>query len=296
MNTLAYASWDVSPYLVRVGSCGLRYYSVLFVLSLFAGFLLWRWQARRGGLDNRVTYSFATWAIVATIVGARLGHCLFYQPAYYLSHPVHILKVWQGGLASHGAIIGITLAVILFARSRGFGILEIYDRFSFSVTAGAAGVRLGNLFNSEIVGLPSSLPWAITYPRYEAQPIPRHPTQLYEFVLGLAVLGALVALDRRAGREDRPRGLLTGSAFVMYFTGRFLVEFFKEPIIRIGWLSIGQWLSVPGIMGGVAVLIWMRRQPPTSVGKNAAAAGPQSGESGNSSTPSAPNRRVDGAT
>lgn len=258
---LYYVTWDLGPYLFKLGPVAVRYYGPIFLLTILGGYYLWRWQARRAGLSDKTAFSFAKWVVVAAIAGARLGHCIFYDPVYYFSNPVRILLVWQGGLASHGAAIGITLAIILLARKSGLRILETGDRFSFSIAVGAAGVRLGNFFNSAIVGRPSTLPWAVKFPRYEADPVPRHPSQLYEFVLGLAVLGVLMLVDRFAGREKRPEGILIGSALALHFLGRFGVEFVKEYQVFQDGLTMGQWLSLPGFAAGVGILFrcWRRR-------------------------------------
>jgi prolipoprotein diacylglyceryl transferase len=192
---------------------------------------------------------------------------IFYDPKMLIQDPLEVLKFWRGGLASHGALVGIVTALILYARHQKRPALEFMDRFAFSAAVGAAGIRLGNFFNSEIVGRVTNLPWAVTFQRYDADnglpPTPRHPSQLYEFAIGLAVLGILILVDRRAGREKRPMGLMTGVFLTAYFIGRFSVEFVKAPQgIDNHWpLTMGQILSIPGLLAGLMLLIWVARHP-----------------------------------
>lgn len=271
MSVLAAIVWDIDPVAIRLGSVEIRYYGIIFALTLLGGYILWRRQMRRGGYPLKVVDDFILWGVVAVIVGARLGHCIFYDPGYYFADPVTILFFWRGGLASHGATVGLIATLFFFARSRRLHPVEIMDRFSMSAAVGAAGVRLGNFMNSEIVGRAADVPWAVAFPRYAALhnrhismseaaevAIPRHPSQLYEFAMGVAVLGLLVLADRLAGKEHRPLGLMTGLFLTAYFTGRFIVEFFKEyqAFGQDSSLTMGQVLSIPPFLAGVGLLLW----------------------------------------
>ncbi len=266
--------WDVSPVLLSIGPIHVRYYGVLFALMLIGGYYLWQWQMLRGGHTQEQAEGFFLWGAVAVIAGARLGQVLFYNPAYYLSHPIEILYIWRGGLASHGATIGLVLVLYLYARHERLSKLEVLDRFSMSAALGATMVRLGNFMNSEIVGRVTDVPWAVKFPRcvYDRHlPLDlvpgRHPSQFYEAFLGLFVLLTLYLVDRKY-KEERPLGLLASLFFILYFTGRFFVEFFKEyqtlsPDRSL--LTMGQWLSIPFVLIGAFMLFRTLRSPqPTS--------------------------------
>jgi len=266
--------WNLDPVLIRLGPIEIRYYGVVFVCTLVVAFLFWRWQMRRGGYSREIIEGFITWGTVATIVGARLGHCIFYEilpawlahkPNVYIEHPIEILYFWQGGLASHGATIGLVIALVLYALRHKLPLLELMDRFSPSAAIGAAGIRLGNFLNSEIVGRATHVPWAVRFMlcKEDHGAVPRHPSQLYEFAMGLLVLLAIVLADRWAGREKRPRGLLVGLFLLLYFTGRFFVEFVKEYQVpeMESLLTMGQWLSIIPMLIGAALLVWCVARP-----------------------------------
>jgi prolipoprotein diacylglyceryl transferase len=187
-----------------------------------------------------------------------------HKPNIYIEHPIQILYFWQGGLASHGATIGLVLALLLYARRHKLPLLELMDRFSPAAAIGAAGIRFGNFLNSEIVGRATDVPWAVKFMRYSDHGIKaRHPSQLYEFAMGLFVLLVIILADRWAGREKRPRGLLVGLFLLLYFAGRFCVEFVKEyqaPEVET-WLTMGQWLSIIPMLIGAALLVWCIVRP-----------------------------------
>jgi prolipoprotein diacylglyceryl transferase len=262
----------------------LRYYGIIFAAMLYIGFVIWRWQMLRGGFAPDVADRFLLWAVVAVIVGSRLGHCLFYDPVHYLSHPLEMLKFWKGGLASHGATIGLVLLLFIYGRWYKFPFTEALDRFAMSTCVGAAAVRLGNFLNSEIVGRATDMPWAVKFPRHDCMQLnlcgvfhlddpesspryaaliertaARHPSQLYEFALGLLALLACYVADRLAGKEKRPLGILGGVFFTSYFGGRFFVEFFKEyQTLDDSFLTMGQYLSIIPVLFGVGLLLYAR--------------------------------------
>jgi prolipoprotein diacylglyceryl transferase len=266
--------WDVSPVLLTLGPIQVRYYGLLFALMLIGGYYIWQWQMLRGGHTQAEAEGFFLWGAVAVIAGARLGQVLFYDPKRYLANPIEILYVWKGGLASHGATLGLVLVLILYARHLNLSRLEILDRFSMSAALGALMVRIGNFMNSEIVGRVTDVPWAVKFPRciYDKHlPLDRvparHPSQIYEVFLGLFVLLSLYLVDRKY-KEERPLGLLAWLFFILYFSGRFVVEFFKEyqalsPDKSL--LTMGQWLSIPFVLIGLYGLVRTYRAPlPTS--------------------------------
>jgi phosphatidylglycerol---prolipoprotein diacylglyceryl transferase len=252
--------WDVSPTIIELGPIKLRYYGLLFASMLMGGFYLFRWQVLRGGYTEKQADRFLLLGVLGIVIGARLGHVLFYEPGRYLSNPLEILKIWKGGLASHGGTIGVLFACYLYARSENIKVREIFDRITFSAALAATAVRIGNFFNSEIVGRVTDVPWAIKFPRgYQDAGLPlelipaRHPSQLYETMLGLFVLLTIYLIDRKF-KEDRPLGLLFGTFAILYFGGRFFIEFFKEyQTVSAGssMLTMGQYLSVPFFAIGI---------------------------------------------
>lgn len=255
-------TWDVDPILVHFPAAwgglpvdGVRYYSLLYLGVFLGGYKLLDWQLRRAGGDPEDAYDFVLYGVAAVLLGARLGHVVFYEWQRFLSDPAWLLEIHRGGLSSHGAALGLLLAVYAYTRQRRQSFLEGCDRLAFSAALGAVLVRVGNLFNSEIVGKPTLGAFGVRFPRYDGylDPPLRHPTQIYEALLGLAAFALLWFLDRILGRERRPRGLLSSAFAGAYFCGRFLVEFWKEvPAHELGWgLDTGQWLSIAPALAGV---------------------------------------------
>jgi len=171
--------WNVDPEIFRIGSFAVRWYGLLFALGFVFGYIImgkiFKWEKFPPKLLDTIT----TYMVVGTVVGARLGHCLFYEPAYYLSHPLKILMVWEGGLASHGAAVGILFAIYLFARKVNKPYLWVIDRIVIVVALAGFFIRMGNLMNSEIYGIETSLPWGFIFVRW-GETVPKHPTQIYE--------------------------------------------------------------------------------------------------------------------
>jgi phosphatidylglycerol---prolipoprotein diacylglyceryl transferase len=261
-------TWDVDPVLAHLplpggGDFGVRYYSLLFLIVLVGGYALFEWQVRRGGGTEKSAGDFVIYGLVGVFVGARLGHILFYDLDLARRDPIQVLATWNGGLASHGAALGMVLAMYLFTRKERVPFLEGFDRFAFSAALGATLVRLGNLYNSEIVGRVTDQTWGFRFPRYlrdaKLAVVPyRHPSQLYEMALGVGVIVALLVADRAWGKEQRSRGALISLAATVYFSGRFVVEFFKEneTLARDATLTMGQWLSIPAALVGAFGLWW----------------------------------------
>lgn len=260
MHTPIY--WDTNPELVRVGPLAIRYYGLLFAAAFVHGFYLIRWVFSREGRSLEELDPLFGHMFLGTLIGARLGHCLFYDPVFYLSNPLEIIKVWQGGLASHGAVIGILTALYLYARSRpAFSYLWLLDRMALAAAPGGALIRLGNLFNSEILGTPTDVPWAVVFARYDS--VPRHPAQVYESLAYFCVYGLLLAVYRRRGPRMRP-GLLLGLFLCTVFGFRILVEFVKirqAAFADMLPMTVGQLLSVPVVIGGVLLLVHAMRRP-----------------------------------
>jgi phosphatidylglycerol:prolipoprotein diacylglycerol transferase len=238
MHWLPKFTWDIDPILVHYPSWlsflpgeGIRYYSLLYVGVFLGGYRLLDWQIRRGGGTEEEGSDFVIYGVIGTLVGSRVGHVLLYEWDHFLHDPWFIFQIWKGGLASHGGTVGLIIAMWLFTKNKRQSFLEGSDRFSYSAALGSTLIRIGNWFNSEIVGRKTDQTWGVYFPRFERDaiaPVYRHPSQLYEVALGLFVLGSLYFFDKKLGEEKRPRGFMISLFFALYFTGRFLVEYVKE--------------------------------------------------------------------
>ncbi len=187
--------WNVNPNILEFGAVQLRWYGVLFVGSFFLGLMILQWIYKREKKNPSVLDNLLIYVMVGAVVGARLMHCFAYEPEFYLSHPLEILKVWKGGLASHGGLAGVLLSLYVFSKRYNTSYLWLLSRIAIPGALTAAFVRFGNLFNSEILGLPSELPWAIIFKRVDL--VPRHPVQLYEAFAYLIIFVILVIIYRK---------------------------------------------------------------------------------------------------
>ncbi len=249
--------WDVNPEIFRVGSFAVRWYGLLFASSFVVGYFIMEKIFKNENLSIEVLDRLTIYMAVGTIVGARLGHCLFYEPSYYLSHPLEILMIWHGGLASHGAAIGILTAIWLFARKEKKDYTWVLDRIAIVVALSGFFIRMGNLMNSEIYGIETTVPWGFVFLR-NGEVVPKHPTQIYE---GLVYLLIFVLLYRIywAKKGEHIQGILISLECILIFTARFFIEFLKEDQVafeRTMKLNMGQWLSIPFILLGIAGLYW----------------------------------------
>lgn len=255
LSLLAFIHWNVDPTLIRIGPFAPRWYGLLFAAGFLIGFFIMRGVFRREDKPEKDLDALLFWLLGGTIVGARLGHVLFYAPEHYLLNPGEIIKVWEGGLASHGGLIGVLLAIWLYCRSRPEQpFVWLLDRLAVPVALTGCFIRLGNLFNSEILGVETSVPWAFVFERVDA--VPRHPAQLYESASYFLIFLALRAVYRRT-EPNVPRGLLIGLFMLLIFGARFLIEFVKmeQAHFEVGMpLSMGQILSIPPILLGVGFL------------------------------------------
>jgi phosphatidylglycerol---prolipoprotein diacylglyceryl transferase len=254
--------WAFEPVLLSVGPFTVRWYGLLFVGAFLTGqWMLGRMFAAEG-VPRENAERLMIYALLGAVIGARLVHCLFYEPQYYLSHPLAILRIWEGGLASHGGTLGMLLALWFAARSAQpkLPFLWLIDRASLPAALGAMFVRIANFLNSEIVGIPTSGEWGVVFESVDA--LPRHPAQLYEaFAYGLIFL-VLLAVYRRTGKRT-PEGLLFGLLMVLVFSARIVVEFFKTPqaAYEAGQMfSVGQYLSLPFVVLGVIMIVTSRRR------------------------------------
>lgn len=261
----AIVRWSASPYIFTVGSFGIRWYSILFVVGFALGYMLFKRFFRREGLpvDKLLDPLLYTLAI-GTIVGARLGHCIFYDPGYYFGSAAGFLEIfmpWKGGLASHGGAIALLFAMWWYSKhygkKYGFGFLWIMDRLVITVCFAGACIRLGNLFNSEIYGDVTSLPWGFIFER-NRETEPKHPTQLYE-ALSYVILGIILLLLYEKKLPRLHAGTVFASFLIALFGMRFLIEFIKEPQEAFEEnmvLNMGQLLSLPFIVAGIVLLVW----------------------------------------
>jgi len=274
MGILNYITWNVSPEIFTIGPVTVRWYGLLFALGFVLGQrILSRIYVAEGRTEKDVDI-ITMYMIVGTVLGARLGHCLFYEPEYYLSNPIEILKIWEGGLASHGATVGILFALFLFARKFKFNYLWVLDRIVIVVALGGALIRLGNLMNSEIIGKVTDVPWAFKFLRNNevingvaASLHPRHPAQLYEAISTfLLFLFTYWLWNKR--KALTPNGSIFGWFVVILFTLRFLYEFLKENqvdsedyLLQTIGMNIGQLLSVPLVIIGIIILMRAYKRP-----------------------------------
>ncbi len=246
-----YIIWNVSPEIFSFGPVTLRWYGFLFALGFLAGLLVMQWIFRVEDRSRNDVDRLFQYVVIGSLVGARLGHCLFYDPGYYLAHPAAILKIWEGGLASHGTGIGLLVVLFFYARNTpGQSCLWIMDRLSIATVLAGSFIRLGNLFNSEILGKPTDLPWALIFSRVDR--LPRHPVQLYESLAYGILFLVLLTLYRRK-RAELPPGLLLGVFLTGTFSARFALEFVKVRQAAFGHdliFSMGQWLSIPLVLWG----------------------------------------------
>jgi phosphatidylglycerol:prolipoprotein diacylglycerol transferase len=255
-------NWDMNPEIFRIGNFAVRWYGLLFASGFFFGYLIFLKFFKKEGLNVELLDKLTIYMALGTVLGARLGHCLFYEPGYYLSNPVEILKIWQGGLASHGAAIGILLSLWLFSRKFKKPFIWIIDRIVVVVALAGALIRLGNLMNSEIYGIETSLPWGFVFIR-NLEMVPKHPTQIYEALTYLLIFVLLRWLYYKNDAKPR-KGMLFSLFLILVFGMRFLIEFIKEDQVSFESgmsLNMGQWLSIPLVILGIVILWVYRRKP-----------------------------------
>jgi prolipoprotein diacylglyceryl transferase len=261
VSNMAKALWihDLNPIFFHVGPLQIRYYGVLFAFAILQGYYLWRKQVLRSGRDSVTADGFIWMGLVGVFVGGHVGEVFFYKPEWLLHEPMKLLYSWRRGFSSHGVTIGLLLALWYYSRRYKMPMLEACDRLAMSIPLGASCIRLGNFLNSEVVGRATDVPWAIVFSRYDHMmglpPTPRHPSQMYEVVIGVAVFVLMYLTDRRVG-ERRPTGLMVGILFVGYFGLRFLVEFFKEyQVLSPPFpFKMGQLLSIPIAIAGCIIV------------------------------------------
>lgn len=246
-----YLVWNPDPVLIDFGLIKIRWYGLLFATAFLLGFNIMKSIYIKEERDEENLDSLFVYLVVGTIVGARLGHCFFYNPSYYLSNPFKLIAVWEGGLASHGGGIGILTALYFYQKKFNESYLELLDRLTIPTALGGMFIRIANFFNSEIIGVPTLSTWGVIFKRVDM--IPRHPAQLYEaFSYGLIFI-FLFFLYKKIG-ERLGNGTLFGLFLLLIFGARFMVEFVKtkQAFYSSGFiLSTGQTLSIPFILIGL---------------------------------------------
>lgn len=271
---MLFINWDVSPEIITLGPITLRWYGLMFALGFMAGF----WMVRKMFLAEKAPEAWLDYLfyflIGGTILGARFGHVFFYSWDYYSENPGDILKIWEGGLASHGGVIGVVLALWLFhhfVSRKGF--FWGSDKVAAPIALVGGMIRFGNLMNSEIVGIPSDQPWAFLFvnaSRPSLADVPRHPVQLYEMLSYLLVFAVLMFLYWKKDMWKKP-GFLTGCWFVGIFGFRFIWEYYKSDQGGFGealteGLTTGQWLSVPCVIAGLLMMFLAKERKGADAG------------------------------
>lgn len=287
---LSYITWDVNPELFTIFGREIRWYGLFWVIGLIVAVYIVQRIYNEEKLPQKWFDSLFMYMMLGIIVGARVGHCLFYEPAYYLANPIKILYIWEGGLASHGGVLGIIIAVWLYSRNvTKKSMLWTFDRVIVPTGFTAAMIRLGNLMNHEIYGDVTSQPWGFRFIENVgawkagvAQPIfsqPSHPTQIYEALVYFLVFAVTMYMFWNTDAKKK-QGLLLGIAMIMIFLSRFFIEYIKEVQVESEILMrqntgliLGQWLSIPFIIWGIW-LVWNAyrndkkgHQPEVIVGK-----------------------------
>jgi phosphatidylglycerol:prolipoprotein diacylglycerol transferase len=262
---------DFNPILIKIGPFAIHWYAIAYIAGLVLGWRLMRrvsrWSPAVG--TPQLVDDFLSWATLGVVLGGRIGYVLFYQPGNFLQHPMSIIAVWEGGMSFHGGMLGVALAIILFCHRNGINILAFADRIAIVAPIGLGFGRIANFINGELWGRPSppGWPFAMIYPRVDMQP--RFPSELYQaFLEGLVLLVVMLLLARSAGLRARP-GLLTGCFLIGYGIARIIGECFRQPDAFLGFLwsglTMGQILSLPMIVAGLAFVIYARRTRPLPV-------------------------------
>lgn len=257
---LNYINWNVNPEIFSLGALSVRWYGLLFAGGFYVGYLIMERFFRKEKVPVAILDKLAMYMIVSTVIGARLGHCLFYEPDYYLNNPIEIFYIWHGGLASHGAAVGIIFALFLFSKYQKPDFWWTIDRIVIVVALAGFFIRMGNLMNSEIYGHETTMPWGFVFLR-DNQEIPRHPTQIYEALSYLILFFVLRWYYYK--KDGLPNnGFLFGSFLIVLFSIRFIVEFLKVEQVNFEkgmLLNMGQLLSIPFIIAGI-VIVYLSNQ------------------------------------
>lgn len=252
---MEFFTWDVNPVLIEFFGLKIHWYGALFATAILAGLQVMKWIFQQEKIKLELLDSLLMYCVFGIIVGARLGHCLFYDPDFYLNNPLKILAIWEGGLASHGGGLGVIIAVYFFQRKYKVRYLWLLDRLAIATALFGFFVRFANFMNSEIIGIQTNVPWAVIFARIDL--LPRHPAQLYESLSYLSIFITLILLYRFSNIKKQS-GALFGVFLCLIFTARFGIEFVKSKQAAYAaeaWMSTGQVLSIPFFVVGIVLLL-----------------------------------------
>lgn len=245
---------EINPVAFKIWSLSIHWYGIMYLLGFLASWVLGIKRSKRikGLWKSENISDMVFFGMVGVLLGGRLGYVLFYNLPFYLSHPLSIFKVWDGGMAFHGAVIGVIIAFIIFAKKTKKNLFQVGDLILPTVPIGIGLGRIGNFINGELWGTTSSLPWAMVFP-HDPSNLPRHPSELYEFLLEGVLLFIILWIY---SAKERPRMAVSGMFLALYGIFRFIVEFVRLPDVQLGylafdWLTMGQLLSVPMILCGL---------------------------------------------
>ena len=264
MPLLAIPFPAIDPVAISLGPVAIRWYALAYIVGLLIG---WRYclflAGRPPSLAGRqVVDDLLVWATLGVVLGGRIGYVLFYKPGYYVFHPLEALYVWHGGMSFHGGALGVTIAIVLFTRARKILLFAFSDIITAAIPIGLFFGRIANFINGELFGRPTQVPWAMVFPNGGS--MPRHPSQLYEALCEGILLFLLLFAAERLGARQRP-GIVTGLFLAGYAVARMAGELFREPDYQLGYLvfgtTMGQLLSVPLLIAGVAIILWAQRAP-----------------------------------
>lgn len=271
---LAYIIWDVNPYIFTfpdrfplLGGRPVAWYGLLWAMVFVVGYYIMRMVYRKEKLSDDLLDKLTINMLVFTIIGARLGHCLFYEPEYYFANPEKFLYIWEGGLASHGGAIGILIGLLIYSRKIQKPYIWILDRVVIPVAIGGSFIRLGNLMNSEIYGYETTLPWGFKFVRDWAPGTPIdvipacHPTQIYEALVLVIMFAVLIYLYFKKDTANKRPGFFFGLFCTVIFGSRILIEFIKQPQVEFETsmtLDMGQWLSIPFVIVGIYFMFFYK--------------------------------------
>ena len=254
---------QIDPVAIHLGPVGVHWYGLMYLLGFIFFLYLGKYRLRkfsRPGWNDTLMDDLLFYGVLGVVLGGRLGEVLFYQPGYYFSHPLEILAVWKGGMSFHGGFLGVLLAMVFFARQRKIMWLQLMDFIAPLVPLGLGFGRIGNFINGELWGRPTDGAWGMIFPNVDK--LPRHPSQLYEFALEGVALFTLLWLF---SAKPRPVGAVSGLFLIGYGSFRFIGEFARTPdegifgLMTFG-ISMGQWLSLPMVLAGVAMMVLAYRK------------------------------------
>jgi phosphatidylglycerol:prolipoprotein diacylglycerol transferase len=260
----------IDPVALAVGPFVIRWYALAYIVALIIGWRYCLMLADRSPqlIARRDIDDFLVWATLGVVLGGRTGFVLFYNLPYYVDHPLQIVELWHGGMSFHGGALGVTIAILLFARARKLSIFALSDIVIEAIPIGLFFGRIANFVNDELWGRVTDVPWAVIFPN--GGMVPRHPSQLYEAACEGILLFLVLLFAERRGARRRP-GIETGIFLVGYAVARMSGELFRQPDAQLGFLifgtTMGQILSIPVLIAGVLVISWARRNPPVAAAR-----------------------------